>query len=89
MEPLATSVKVLPGYRLAVSFDDGTRGVVDCSRWLFERDTGIFAPLRDPTLFATAYVNHECGVIEWPNGADIAPETLYQEAHRPSADYAD
>jgi len=84
MHPLATAVEALPGYRLALTFDDGTRGVVDCTPWLYERETGLFAPLRDPVLFAQVYVNHEFGIIEWPNGADVAPETLYEEAHRPA-----
>jgi hypothetical protein len=82
MDPLATSVQVLPGYRLAVTFDDGMSGMVDCTTWLYERDTGLYAPLRDPKLFAQVYVNPECGVIEWPNGADVAPETLYDEAQK-------
>jgi Protein of unknown function (DUF2442) len=82
MEPLATSVQVLPGYRLVVTFEDGTSGVVDCTSWLFERDTGVFAPLRDPQLFAQVFVNEELGTIEWPNGADVAPETLYEEAQK-------
>jgi hypothetical protein len=27
-------------------------------------------------------VNPEFGVIEWPNGADLDPDTLYEKAHR-------
>jgi hypothetical protein len=82
MEPLAISVQVLPGYRLAVVFEDGTSGVVDCTPWVYERDTGLVAALRDPQLFAQVFVNEEFGTIEWPNGVDVAPETLYEKAHR-------
>ena len=37
----------------------------------------MFEPLRDPVLFAQAYVD-EFGAICWPNGADLAPDALYQ-----------
>ncbi len=81
MEPRVKTVDPMPGYRLALTFDDGTSGVVDCTPWLYERDTGVFAPLRDPRLFAQVFVNQEFGVIEWPNGADIDPYVLYEMAH--------
>jgi len=84
MHPDATAIEVLPGYRLAVTFADGTSGVVDCTPWLYERDTGLFVSLRDPALFAQVRVNPEFGFIEWPNGVDICPDTLYEEAHRSS-----
>jgi hypothetical protein len=81
MQPRVTAVKALPGNRLALTFDDGTDGVVDCTPWLYERDTGLYAPLRDPALFGQVYVNQEFGIIEWPNGADVDPYVLYEMAH--------
>jgi hypothetical protein len=45
----------------------------------------VFAELRDPAAFAKVYVNHEFGGIKWPNGADVCPDTLYEEAHLPAA----
>lgn len=36
-----------------------------------------------PFTIPQVYVNHEFGVIEWPNGADVAPETVYEEAGGP------
>jgi hypothetical protein len=85
MEPRVNTVAVLPGYRLALTFDDGTSGVVDCNEWLHRRDTGVFAELRDPAAFARVHVNPEFGIIEWANGADIDPELLYERAHRQAA----
>jgi hypothetical protein len=78
----ATALTVPPPYRLAFSFDDGSSGVVDCRPWLCERDDGVFAPLRDPAAFAKVFLNRKFGTIEWPNGADVDPDTLYEEAHR-------
>ena len=56
-----------------VVFDDGLEGDVDFAEYL---DKGpVFAPLRDLAFFRSARVAN--GTISWPNGADIAPETLY------------
>jgi uncharacterized protein DUF2442 len=49
---------------------------------------GVFEPLRDPAYFATVQLDPELGTISWPNGADVAPETLHlwvSEASRLSA----
>jgi hypothetical protein len=43
-----------------------------------------FEPLRDPTYFATVKVDPEAATVVWPNGADLSPETLYQEARKNS-----
>jgi hypothetical protein len=36
----------------------------------------VFAPLRDPLVFAQVAVDPETRTIVWPNGADFAPEFL-------------
>jgi hypothetical protein len=84
MSPTATAVEVLPGYRLAIGFADGTSGVVDCAPWLYERDADLLVQLRDPARFAEVRINPELGFIEWPNGMDVCPDLLYEEAHRTS-----
>jgi hypothetical protein len=81
MQPRAVAIETRPGYRIAVSFDDGTSGLVDFTHLLFERDTGCFAELRDPARFAEVVINPEWGHIEWPNGADVDPYLLYEAAH--------
>ncbi len=70
-------VKVAPGedYRLAVEFEDGVKGEIDLSDRLFGP---VFEPLKDPAFFARAAVD-EFGVIAWPNGADLAPDALYEK----------
>lgn len=69
-----TAVELLGDYRLGLAFDDGTRRVVDLSG---ELSGPIFEPLRNPSLFRQVRVDQELGTIVWPNGADIAPETLH------------
>lgn len=71
------AASVLPGFRLSITFRDGTRGVVDLSRVRSDPSHGIFAALADPHLFAQARV--ELGVVTWPNGADLDPLWMYEE----------
>ena len=59
---------------LFIRFDDGVAGQVDLSGY---RGRGaIFEPLRDPGFFKQFAI--EGGTLAWPNGADIAPERLYE-----------
>jgi len=69
------SIEYRSGYVYHVVFDDGTEGDVDLAEYLGKGP--IFAPLKDSSLFRQARV--EGGTIAWPNGADIAPETLYEK----------
>jgi hypothetical protein len=71
------ALTILPGYRLAVTFQDGTTGVADLSALASERDRGIYDALRDETYFAQARI--ELGVVTWPNGADLDPAWMYDE----------
>ncbi|HET9592994.1 MAG TPA: DUF2442 domain-containing protein [Solirubrobacterales bacterium] len=68
-------VEYLGGHRLRLEFENGQAGEVDLSQ---ERWTGVFAPLEDPAYFKEVELDEELGTIVWPNGADIAPETLHR-----------
>jgi hypothetical protein len=63
------------GFVYHVVFDDGKRGDIDFSEYVGRGP--VFEPLRDPPFFKKATI--EGGTIAWPNGADIAPETLYEK----------
>jgi hypothetical protein len=70
---------VVADLRLRLTFDDGTVGEVDFT----DRDWhGVLEPLRDPAYFSRVFVDSEVGTIAWPNGVDLAPEPLYEEARR-------
>lgn len=60
-----------------VKFADGTEGEVDLSGELWGP---VFEPLKDPSFFCRFTVA-EYGTLAWPNGADLAPEFLYEKAH--------
>ena len=62
---------------LRLLFSDGTAGDVDFSA---ERWTGVLEPQNDPAYFAQVIVGREAGTIAWPNGIDLAPEPLYEQA---------
>ena len=72
-----TSVTPLPDARLRVIFVDGTVGEVQMRSFLSnpKADGTVFEPLRDPAVFAQAHV--VLGAIQWPNGADLAPDAMY------------
>lgn len=61
-------------FRIRVAFSDGVAGTIDFSGWLHGP---IFEPLQDPAYFARFFI--EGGTVSWPNGADIAPETLHEQ----------
>jgi hypothetical protein len=71
------SVNALPDCRFHVSFVDGTTGEVDLRRFLNNPniDGTIFEPLRNLAAFSQVQV--VLGVVQWPNGADLAPDAMY------------
>jgi hypothetical protein len=62
-------------YVYHIQFDDGVEGDIDLEEYI-SKDP-VFQTLKDQKLFSQAGI--EGGAIAWPNGTDIAPETLYEK----------
>jgi hypothetical protein len=67
-------IKYRGKYVYSIKFDDGVEGDIDFSEYLTKGP--VFQALKDSKVFSKAMV--EGGTISWPNGVDIAPETLYE-----------
>lgn len=68
------------GRRIRLLFNDGVESTVDFSDWL----TGpVFEPLQELGYFQRFFLDG--GTVAWPNGADVAPETLYEQARSSKA----
>ena len=68
-------VQPIRDYWLRAEFSDGVVKEIDLSGELYGE---VFEPLRHPEIFRQGAVNPETGTVEWPNGADFAPEFLYE-----------
>ena len=75
--PVVVGAAVVGDHVLRLLFSDGTVGDIDFSA---ERWTGVLAPLNDPAYFAEVRVDLEAGTVAWPDGIDLAPEPLYEQA---------
>jgi hypothetical protein len=67
-----TDARHVADYTLWLRFNDGTEGEVDLQD---ELEGEVFEPLRDPEFFKSFAVALD--TVTWPNGADFAPEFLY------------
>jgi hypothetical protein len=67
-------------YAIHLTFNDGLERTVDFVGWL---EGPVFEPLKDTEYFQRFFL--EGGTVAWPNGADVAPETLYDRAKSSAA----
>jgi hypothetical protein len=81
MFPRVTHASYLGNYKIRLRFKDGHEGEIDLTNELYGE---IFEPLKDLELFKQFKVNSDTHTIEWPNGADFAPEFLYDATHVPA-----
>jgi hypothetical protein len=71
------SVSPMPDLLLRVAFVDGTIGDVDLRIFLSSSQAKgtVFELLRDQNVFAQVGV--VMGAVQWANGADLAPDAMY------------
>ena len=67
--------KHLHDYVIWLLFNDGVQGEIDLES---ELEGEVFEPLKDKRLFQRFRVDRELETIAWENGADLAPEFLYE-----------
>lgn len=60
-------------FQIKLKFNDGTEGIVNLENKL---KGPIFEPLKSKDYFKKFKLNS--WTLEWPNGADLAPEFLYE-----------
>ncbi|MBM3888826.1 MAG: DUF2442 domain-containing protein [Verrucomicrobia bacterium] len=68
-----TQVEVLAGYRLNLTFVDGTSGIVDLSDLT---GRGVFALWNDREAFRKVKIG-DTGELVWSDQVDLCPDALY------------
>ena len=63
----------IDGFRLLLLFNNGERRIVDLSNSL---NGSVYTPLKDIEYFKRFSIKFN--TVEWENGADFAPEYLYE-----------
>ena len=67
--------KYLHDYVIWLRFNNGVQGEVDLAK---ELKGEVFGPLKKKAHFRAFQVDPELQTVVWKNGADLAPEFLYE-----------
>ncbi len=76
MTPKIKKIQYKSEYIYHIQFDNNRKGIVNFQPFLWGE---VFEPLKDEDFFKKAFIDQTSGTITWPNGVDIAPETIYQK----------
>jgi len=76
MIPRVEEARYVRDFTIHLRFSDGTEGDMDFRDELYGE---VFEPLKDRALFQQFFVHPEFHTLTWPNGADFAPEFLYEK----------
>lgn len=75
MNPRVIEVKPEKDFSLLLTFSNGEKKRFDVKPYL---NIGVFRDLKDESLFNS--VKPFLGSIQWANGLDLCPDTLYMES---------
>lgn len=73
---VVTKAKHIRGKILELTFNDGIQAKIDFTEWIEKYP--FFEPLKNSDYFKNFSLDG--WTVVWPNGADIAPETLHEIA---------
>ena len=77
MNPRVKEVQPNSDYTVTLWFTNGEKGIFDMKPYL---DIGVFKELKDLKLFKE--VKPFLGSIQWKNGQDLCPDTLYLDSQK-------
>lgn len=73
------NARYIDNYEIWLELNDGTQGTANLSDVLWGK---VFEPLKDKNLFKKFELSRIMGTITWQNGADLAPEFLYDKVRK-------
>jgi len=76
MIPKVSEATHVKDFIIRIRFVDGVEGEINLKE---ELEGEIFQPLKDVEYFKKFTVHPELHTLTWPNGADFAPEFLYDK----------
>lgn len=76
MTPKIKKIQYKGEFTYHIRFDNNREGKVNFQPFLWGE---VFEPLKNENYFRKAFIDQTSGTITWPNGVDIASETLYQK----------
>lgn len=73
--------KYVGEYKIALTFEDKAKKIVDFKKILRGFEGEVFRPLKDIEYFKQFKVSLD--TVTWPNEADVSPDYLYEVGEAP------
>lgn len=70
------SANYLKDYRIEILYEDGLTGILDLSS---HSQQGMFSGWQEEAYFKKFSIAEFGETLEWPNGEDISPESIYSQ----------
>lgn len=76
MKTKITSIQYKKDYIFHIKYNDNNEGDINFKPFIWGE---AFIDLKNLDYFKKAYIDKTTGTVSWPEGPDIAPETLYEK----------